>query len=166
MKIALASLAIALTAAPAAFAQGDAELSAGYSNVDVGSADVGALTGRGSYFFTRNLGVEGEASIGIKDDDVGLGTVELDHSVGAFGVVRAPVSDKFHMFGRVGYATSELSVSAPGVGSASGDFDGVAYGVGAKYFATERFGFRGDFTKFEGDDSDADVFSVGAVMRF
>ncbi|WP_213271227.1 porin family protein [Hyphomonas sp.] len=166
MKIALASLAIALTAVPAAFAQGDAELSVGYSNVDVGPADVGALTGRGSYFFTRNLGVEGEASIGIKDDDVGLGTVELDHSVGAFGVVRAPVSDKFHMFGRVGYATSELSVSAPGVGSASGDFDGVAYGVGAKYFATERFGFRGDFTKFEGDDSDADVFSVGAVVRF
>lgn len=166
MKIALASLAIALTAAPAAFAQGDAELSGAYSNVDVGSADVGALTGRGSYFFTRNLGVEGEASIGVKDDDIGAGTVELDHSLGAFGVVRAPVSDKFHMFGRAGYATSELSASVPGLGSASGDFDGLAYGVGAKYFITERFGLRGDFTKYDGDDSEADVISVGAVVRF
>ncbi len=77
MKIALASLAIALTAAPAAFAQGDVELSAGYSKVDVGSADLGALTGRGSYFFTRHLGVEGEASIGVKDDNIGPGKVEL-----------------------------------------------------------------------------------------
>ncbi|PKP80522.1 MAG: porin family protein [Alphaproteobacteria bacterium HGW-Alphaproteobacteria-18] len=166
MKIALASLAIALTAAPAAFAQGDIELSGAYSNVDIGSADLGAITGRGSYFFTRHLGVEGEASIGVKDDDVGLGKVELDHSIGAFGVVRAPISERFHMFGRVGYATSELSASVPGVGSASADFDGVAYGVGAKFFVTERFGIRSDFTKYDGDDNDADVISIGAVVRF
>lgn len=166
MKLALASLAVVLAAAPAAFAQGDVELSAGYSNVDVGSADVGALTARGSYFFTRHLGVEGEASLGVKDDTVNGVKVELDHSVGAFGVVRAPISDRFQLFGRLGYATSELSASAPLVGSASGDFDGVAYGVGAKFFATERFGVRGDFTKYEGDNADADVFSIGAVMRF
>ncbi|MBY9068454.1 porin family protein [Hyphomonas sp. WL0036] len=166
MKLALASLAVVMAAAPVAVAQGDVELNASYSNVDVGSADVGALTARGSYFFTRHLGVEGEASIGVKDDDVGLGTVELDNSFGAFGVVRAPVSDKFHMFGRVGYANTEMKVSAPGIGSASGDFDGVAYGVGAKYFATEKFGIRGDFTKYDGDGGDADVFSIGAVVRF
>lgn len=166
MKLALASLAVVMAAAPVAVAQGDVELNASYSNVDVGSADVGALTARGSYFFTRHLGVEGEASIGVKDDDVGLGTVELDNSFGAFGVVRAPVSDKFHMFGRVGYANTEMKVSAPGIGSASGDFDGVAYGVGAKYFATEKFGVRGDFTKYEGDGGDADVISIGAVVRF
>lgn len=166
MKLATASLAALLIAAPAAFAQGDAELSASYSRVDTGAADLGALTGRGSYFFTRHLGIEGEASIGIQDDDVGIGTVELDHSLGAFGVVRAPVSDQFHLFGRVGYATSELSASVPGLGSGSADFDGLAYGVGAKYFITERFGLRGDFTKFDGDDGDADVISVGAVIRF
>ncbi|MFN4023735.1 MAG: porin family protein [Hyphomonas sp.] len=166
MKLALASLAAVLIAAPAAFAQGDVELGAGYSHIDLGPAEVGALTGRGSYFFSRHFGIEGEASIGVKDDNVGLGKVELDHSFGAFGVLRAPVTERFDIFGRVGYATSQLSASAPGLGSVSEDFDGVAYGVGAKFFVTERVGIRGDFTKYEGDDNDADVISVGAVIRF
>lgn len=165
MKLALVSLAAALVAAPAAFAQGDVEWSAGYSHVDVGPAEVGAITGRGTYFMTQHLGVEGEASIGVKDDNVGIGKVELDHSFGGFGVVRAPISDRFQMHGRLGYATSKMSASVPGI-SASENFDGVAYGVGAKFFATERFGIRGDFTKYEGDKNDADVLSVGAVLRF
>jgi len=165
MKLALASLAAVLAAAPAAFAQGDVELGASYSHVDLGPAEVGALTGRGSYFFTRHLGIEGEASVGVKDDNIGAGKVELDHSFGAFGVLRAPVTDRFDLFGRLGYAKSELSASVPGV-SVSQDFDGVAYGVGARYYFTERLGLRGDFTKYEGDNNDADVISVGAVVRF
>lgn len=165
MKLAVFSLAALALAAPLASAQG-LEISGGYSQIDTDGAKVGAITGRGTYFFTNNLGVEGEASFGVKDDDFGPGKIELSNSFGAFGVVRAPISEQFHLHGRVGYATSELEVSVPGLGSGTGDFDGVAYGVGAKYFITEQFGLRGDFTKFDGDDGDADVLSVGAVMRF
>lgn len=165
MKLAAFSLAALALAAPLAAAQG-LEVSGGYSNLDADGANIGALTGRATYFFTNHLGVEGEASFGIQDDDLGAGTVELSNSLGAFGVVRAPISDQFQLHGRVGYATSELDVSLPGLGSGSGDVDGVAYGVGAKYFITERFGLRGDFTKFDGDDGDADVLSISAVLRF
>lgn len=167
MKLALVSLATALIAAPAAFAQSsNIELGGSYSHVDVGPAEVGALTGRATWFVTDYLGLEGEASIGVKDGSVGPGSVELDHSIGAFGVLRAPVTERFDLFGRVGYAKSELSASVPGVGSAAADFDGVAYGVGGRYFFTDRVGLRGDFTKYEGDGNDADVISLGAVVRF
>ena len=166
MKLAFATLAAAMIVAPAALAQGNLELGGSYSHIDVGPAEVGALTARGTYFFTDYLGAEAEASIGVNDDDVGPGTVELDHSIAAFGVLRAPVTERFDLFGRVGYAQSELSASVPGLGGASEDFDGLAYGVGGRYFFTERVGLRGDFTKYEGDDNEADVISVGAVVRF
>ncbi len=165
MKLAAFSLAALALAAPLAAAQG-LEVSGGYSNLDADGANIGALTGRATYFFTNHLGVEGEASFGIQDDDIGAGTVELSNSFGGFGVVRAPISEQFQLHGRVGYATSEFELSVPGLGSGSGDVDGVAYGVGAKYFVTEQFGLRGDFTRFDGDDGEADVLSVAAVLRF
>ena len=161
MKMVLASIAAIAMAAPA-LAQGEVELGAAYSNFDADGADLGALTARGTYFFNPHVGVEGEASFGIDDDDVGAATVELDNSLAAFGVVQAPVTDRVDLFARAGYATNEYNVSVPGVGSD----DGFAYGVGAKVFLTDRFGLRGDFTKYDGDDTEADVISVGGVMKF
>jgi hypothetical protein len=165
MKLVLASLAVIAAAAPA-LAEGKLELGAGYSNFDTDGADIGALTARGTYFITPHVGVEGEASIGIDDDQVGAANVELDSAFGAFGVVQMPVSERVDLFARAGYATSDYNVDVPGLGSASGDDDGLAYGVGGKVFLTERFGLRGDFTRYEGDDLDADVISVGGVMKF
>jgi len=165
MKLALASL-LAVVAAPFAVAQGNVELSGAYSNIDGDGADVGALTGRGTFFFNRYLGAEGEVSIGIDEADVGGGTIELDNSLGAFGVLRAPVSSQVELFGRLGYAQSEFNASVPGLGSGSADVDGLAYGVGGKLFLTERFGIRADASRYEGDDSEADVFSIGGVVKF
>lgn len=165
MKLALVSLA-AILAAPIAVAQGNLELSGGYSQFDEDSAEFGALTGRGTYFFNRYFGAEGEVSIGIDDADVGPATVELEQSFGAFGVLRAPVTERFELFGRAGYAASEFSAAVPGLGSATADVDGLAYGVGGKLFLTERLGVRLDASRYEGDDSEADVFTIGGVVKF
>lgn len=165
MKLALASLA-AILAAPIAVAQGNAELSAGYTQFDADGAELGALTGRGTYFFNQYLGAEGEVSIGIDDATVGPGTVELDNSLGAFGVLRAPVTERLELFGRVGYAASEFNASVPGLGSASADVDGLAYGVGGKLFFTEKLGVRADLGRYEGDENEADVFTIGGVVKF
>ncbi|MBI1255389.1 MAG: outer membrane beta-barrel protein [Hyphomonas sp.] len=165
MKLALVSLA-AILAAPIAVAQGNLELSGGYSRFDEDGAEFGALTGRGTYFFNRYFGAEGEVSIGIDDADVGPATVELEQSFGAFGVLRAPVTERFELFGRAGYAASEFSAAVPGLGSATADVDGLAYGVGGKLFLTERLGVRLDASRYEGDDSEADVFTIGGVVKF
>lgn len=166
MKLALVSLAAVLMATPTAFAQSNLELSGGYSHLDADGVELGALTGRGTYFFNRYLGAEGEVSIGIQDEDVGIGTIELDNSLGAFGVLRAPISERAELFGRVGYARSEFNADVPGLGSASEDIDGLAYGVGGKLFLTERLGIRADASRYEGDNNEADVFSIGAVVKF
>lgn len=165
MKLALAALAAATLVSPVALAQG-LELGAAYSNFDTDGADIGALTARGTYFINPHVGIEGEASIGIDDDQVAGANVELDSSFAAFGVVQMPVSERVDLFARAGYATNDYNVSVPGLGSASGDDDGLAYGAGAKVFLTDRFGLRGDFTRYEGDDVDADVISVGGVVKF
>ncbi len=166
MKFATIVLAAAAIAAPAAFAQGDLELGAAYSNYDTGSADLGAVTARGTYFVSPHVGVEGEASFGVDGDTVGAADVELDNSLAAFGVLKAPVSERVDVFARAGYATNKYKVDVPGVGSSSDTDDGIAYGVGGKVFLTERMGLRADFTKYEGDNADADVISVGGVMKF
>ena len=166
MKLATIVFAAAALAAPAALAQGNLELGAGYSNYDAGNANLDALTARGTYFFTPHLGAEAEASIGIGDDKVGASKVELSNSVAAFGVAQLPVSERVDLFARAGYASSEYKVKVPGLGSNSNTDDGFAYGVGGKVFLTDKFGLRGDLTRYEGDATDADVISVGGVMKF
>lgn len=166
MKLALVSLAAVLMASPAAFAQGELELSGGYTHLNADSVDLGAVNARGTYFFNRYLGAEAEVAIGVKDDDFGVGKIELDNSLGAFGVVRAPIAERAELFGRVGYAKSEFNASVPGLGSASDDIDGVAYGVGGKLFLTERVGLRADVTRYEGDNNEADAFTIGGVVKF
>ncbi|MEX1251078.1 MAG: hypothetical protein WEA77_07785 [Hyphomonas sp.] len=100
-RFALVSLADIL-AAPLAVAQGNAELSGGYAQFETDGAEVGSRTSRSAYFFSRYLGVEGEASIGIADARLGLANVEFGHSLGAFGVLRAPVAERLELFGRLG----------------------------------------------------------------
>ncbi|WP_321491084.1 porin family protein [uncultured Hyphomonas sp.] len=165
MKLALASLAALAVVAPA-FADGNIELGAGYSHFDTDGANLDAFTARGTYFFNPHVGVEGEASIGIGDDQIGAAEIELDSSLGAFGVVQMPVAERVDLFARAGYATNDYSIDVPGAGSASGDDDGLAYGVGGKVYLTERFGVRADLTRYEGDDTDADVIAIGGIMKF
>lgn len=166
MKLATIALAAAALAAPAALAQGQLELGAAYSHFDADGANLGGLTARGTYLVTPHFGVEGEATFGVDDDTVGGAKVELDNSVAAFGVAQMPVSERVDLFARAGYASNDYKVKVPGVGSSSNTDDGLAYGVGAKVFLTDKFGLRGDVTRYEGDDTDADVISVGGVMKF
>lgn len=170
MKIVIASLAALAVVSPA-LAQGSGpeySVSAGYSLWNADDADLGAITLRGTGMFTPNFGVEGEAAFGVGDENVGGATVEINNSLGAFGVAKAPLTDQFDIFARAGYATTEIEASGFGA-SASADIDGFAYGIGGNFYVNENFGIRGDFSQYDGgDDVDgaADVFSIAGVVRF
>ena len=71
-------LLLAVVAAVPAAAQdrGPVTGSIGYTQFDSDVADLGAVTGRLGYDFTPNFGVEGEASIGVRDDDVTIAGVD------------------------------------------------------------------------------------------
>lgn len=170
----LATAALTVIAAPA-MAQDPAHPvtgSIGYTQLDGDDASLGAITGRVGYDFTRNLGVEGEVSVGVKDDDVTFGGVDgdLEHSYDAavYGVGKLPVNENLELFGRVGYGTTEVKASIPGF-AATEDGESVNYGVGANYFIDGRNGVRADWTRrdFQEDNGgEIDTWSLGFVRRF
>lgn len=171
LSAAVAALAVA---APALAQDGPSYYgSLSYSNTSTDDidADLGSITGRFGAKFTPNLGVEGEASFGVKDDTVNVGgvPVEVDQNYDAavYGVATLPVSPNFELFGRVGYGTTEIEASAAGVTQAD-DGESWNYGVGANYFFDARNGVRADYTRkdFEDDGGEADVWSLGYVRRF
>lgn len=144
----------------------------GYANVsadDGADVNLGALQARFGARFGKYFGVEGELAGGVKDDSFDVaGTnvdVELKHEVGAFAVGYYPVTERFDIFARAGYATSEVKASGAGI-SDSADLDGFAYGVGGQYFFTEKDGVRLDWTRHDGDDAEADVVGVSYVRKF
>lgn len=173
MKTILLSTAAALIAASAASAQtpeGQFNLGAGYTFLDVDGVEFDALTLRGGYDINEYFGVEGEALIGLGDESETVAGINVDasleYSLGAYAKGQYPITDAFSVHGRVGYVVAEIEASAAGV-SASEDEDGVGYGVGAEYAFNGLNAVRADYTRYDfGDDAEADGYSVSYVRRF
>lgn len=158
-----AAAATALIATPAAAqsgATGTWYAGAGYTHYDLDEAEVGGVTGRLGYRFHPNFAVEGEATVGMQDDD----NAELDNATGIYAVGILPVTQSLDLFGRVGY--QKLSVDGTGP-VADIDDSGPGYGAGANLRVSDRFGIRGEYTRLDsGDDAESDTFSIGGVVNF
>lgn len=172
-NVLLATAALTLIAAPA-LAQEPAHPvtgSIGYTQLDTDGGDLGAVTGRMGYDFTRNFGIEGEASIGVSDDDFTVagvpGTIEHKYDAAAYGVAKLPINENFELFGRLGYGTTRVKAEVAGVQD-SDSTDSVNYGVGANYFIDGQNGVRADWTRrdFRGDAGEADTYGLSFVRRF
>jgi len=163
--LAAACAAAALMAAPSALAQGSGSTGwyagAGYTHYDLDAVELGGVTGRLGYRFHPNFAVEGEATLGVVEDDIAGIDVELDHAYGVYGIGYLPVSPNVELFGRVGYAEVEAEA-----GPFNASADGVGYGVGAQMRVAENVGIRGEYTRLEGDEDGADTFGVSAVVGF
>ncbi|HVY85265.1 MAG TPA: porin family protein [Caulobacterales bacterium] len=172
LAISAAAMAAALAATPASARvvndQGFyAGLGATYYDAD--QAQVTGATGRLGYRFNPNFGVEGEASFGIEGDTADfLGTpvdVDLDNQYGAYAVGFLPVSDRFELLGRVGYAKIDAQGSYGGF-TAGADDDGVAAGVGAQWALTDNFALRGDYTRLSSDNDGVNAWGLSGVWSF
>lgn len=146
----------------------------GYSYVDAGSGfQFGAVTARVGGRFHQYFGVEGEAGIGVKDDDVTLAGVnvetELKHSFNGYVVGFLPVAENFDILVRGGYGTTEIEASALG-STIDGSDESWNYGIGAQYLFDGKNGVRADYTRYNfGDDSgneDADAWSIAYIRKF
>ncbi|WGM38551.1 porin family protein [Caulobacter sp. NIBR1757] len=171
LMIAAASVAALAIAAPA-MAQDMTPTgygSIGGATINAEGADLGAVQGRVGARFGQYFGVEGELAGGVSDDSTNIGgvraNVDLNYEVGAFAVGYLPVSPKVDLFARVGYAKSDFDISVPGA-SASGDVDGVAYGIGGQYFFNDKDGIRLDVTRHDTDNGDADSVGLSYVRKF
>jgi hypothetical protein len=163
MKLKLALLAaVASLAAPAvmtASAQATGlYASGGYANYNFdapgGDVNLGGIQGRLGYGFHPNFAVEGEATVGVKDD----GGNELNNELGVYAVGKLPVTSNLELLARVGASRTEIN---------DNDDSGLAYGVGAQWNFTSQDGIRGDWTRHDYDDSgEFDAWSLAYVRKF
>lgn len=129
----------------------------GYTHFDTDRGNLGGVTGRLGYQFTPMLGVEGEASTGVNNDRFG----KLNDAWGLYGVGTLPVSQSLNVFGRVGY--QQIHINGRN-GASDSNGEGLGYGAGLQWNATERWGVRGEYTRLS--DADADTWSLAGVMKF
>lgn len=101
------------------------------------------------------IGAEVEATTGVSNQD----EVDLDYSVAAFGVLRAPVTRQLNLLGRVGYNKANIDNQF--------HVDGVAYGAGVEYNFNRQNGLRVDYTRYDLENfGNADSVSVAYLRRF
>ncbi|MCR9193382.1 MAG: porin family protein [Hyphomonas sp.] len=179
MKTFLPTLMVtaALAVSPAALAEGW-YADGGYTHVTtdvdtgVGSADIdlGALSGRLGYDFHPNFGVEGELAFGVNDEEATQGGVTaslgLNYLVGAYGKAQLPVAENINLFARAGIVQAELEAEVTGLGSASDSETGAGYGVGGTVDVAENIYIRGDYTRYDIEDVEADAFTIGVGVKF
>lgn len=174
--IVLAALAASAVAAPA-FAQTTetapapapafepvVSVSAGFSRFVDGSEEFegGAITARGTVRFHQYFGVEADFSKGLQTSEISGLEFEIGHNVAGYLVGYLPMGEGFDLIGRVGYGSTEFTVS-DGVVSVSDSYNGVTAGIGGQYFFDEKNGFRMDVTRHQYEELDGGIDSVSLM---
>lgn len=168
MKLLIVAAAAVSALALAAPAAASTYINLSYAFIDDDDASLGALGGRFGWRSMGPLGVEGEASFGVKDDTVGGAKVKLNSQFAVYGTATAAVSDNLDIFARVGYGSQDLKASTSGF-TVSDQFNSWNYGVGGQWFLTPSDGVRADYTRINFTDkgiADDNVWSIGWVHRF
>ena len=129
----------------------------GYTHFDTDRGNLGGVTGRLGYHFTPILGAEAEYSTGTDSDTFG----KLNDAWGVYGVGTLPVTQNLNVFARAGY--QQIHIDGRN-GATNTEGEGLGYGAGVQWNATQRFGLRGEYTRLT--DADADTWSVAGVMNF
>lgn len=168
MKTVLISALTPLALFGTALAQmdGTSKASIGYQALEADDVTVGSIVGRYNYAWTQNFSVEGELSYGVQTDDIGPTEVSANLGYAGFGVIALPLDQMgTNVFARVGYGSVEIEGEAPGF-SETADVDGVAFGIGGNWMFAPQNGLRLDYTRIEGDDIEANGYSIAYVFQF
>lgn len=139
-------------------------VSGGYSRFVDGSEEFegAAITARGTVRFHQYFGVEADFSKGLQTSEIAGLEFEISHNIAGYVVGYLPMGEGFDLIGRVGYGSSEFTVS-DGVVSVSDNYTGVTAGIGGQYFFDEKNGFRMDVTRHQYDELDGGIDSVSLM---
>jgi OOP family OmpA-OmpF porin len=149
-----------------------------HGRIDQGTVDTSHTGFKvfGGYQFNKNVGLEvtyldlGKASYdgAWGPDPVTGGKVEVT-GVNLSAIGSWPVVPNLDVFGKIGLLSWEGTVSDVYLGlPSSGRNEGtdVSFGLGASWHITKNVSARLEWERFRVDDTDADLFSVGAVYKF
>ena len=118
------------------------------------------------------LGFEaGYHDFGEFTETVDLGGLLTDTEIGAEGwtlggTLGLPLSEQFSVFGRAGVFFWDADVEVDGFSIDVAEDENPYYGAGAKFNVSSNFSLLGDWTRYELDDIESDVISIGFQYRF
>ena len=163
---------------------GQSEAKSWCSGVDVGvSCDDTSTAWKifGGYQINRYLAAEAgyarlgkfTASLGPASDEAKVTAWEA----AALGI--APLADRLSAYGRLGLYRATVKETTNFAGNFEHDNNDLTFGAGLAYQFTAHFGLRGEWQRYhnvgggdvalgagEGQKSNIDVFSIGALWRF
>jgi opacity protein-like surface antigen len=123
------------------------------------------------YQFGDILGLEiGYQDFGELDQTVD-GAIPVEASLSADGwtagaTLDLPLGDQFSLFGRAGYFFWDADVVVDGLSLDIPGDENPYFGAGARVTFGKNFSLIGDWSRFELDDIDTDVISIGFQYRF
>ena len=177
----LASLAAASMAVPGMAAAdsglfiggsiGSATIDDGFDGVNL-DADTSAYRIVGGYQVSELFGLEiGYQDFGDIDETILAGPITSLTSISAEGwtaggTLDVPLGDSFSLFGRAGMFFWDADVSIDGFSIDVPGDENLYYGAGARFKVSPNFSLIGDWSRFELDDVDTDVISIGFQYRF
>lgn len=142
-------------------------------------AETFGIEGRIGFDSGHVFGAEIEGSFGVIEEESivnepTIGDVDLktqsNYNFATFAVARAPITHGFSLHGRVGYDMRQLRVNAKAkdgrTATVSGNFKGLAYGVGAEYDIAPRSGIRVDVTRYENNIGSIESISASFKRKF
>ncbi|MCG8435087.1 MAG: outer membrane beta-barrel protein [Gammaproteobacteria bacterium] len=147
--------------------QNDQDLTANCDNSDIGYGLFGG------YQLTDTWGIEGgyidlgEASIdGSFFEEPFSATVEVT-GIEFVATGTYPITDDLRFFGKAGFISWEADGTASvAIESDSDDGTDLTLGIGIGYDFLEQFTVRGEYRRFDLDDADVDMFSIGVTYSF
>ena len=127
----------------------------------------------GGYQFSRNFALEASyfdyGSIAASGQTFGV-PFSISGDATAFGVAAVgmlPLGNQFSLFGKLGLMSTEVDVTASGIGGAFSESDsetGLHIGVGAMFDLGRNFSIRAEWER--NDEAEIDMMSLGAQFRF
>jgi OOP family OmpA-OmpF porin len=111
----------------------------------------------------HNFG-EFEQSFDVAGEPVDVRLKADGFTLGATGSY--PLGQKFALFGRAGAFFWDGDADINNVSQARPEDTNLYYGGGAKFAISDRFSLLGDWTRYELEDTESDVISLGFMFGF
>ncbi|MGD8789780.1 MAG: porin family protein [Burkholderiales bacterium] len=127
----------------------------------------------GGYKFNRYLAVEGGyvdfGRMYAYTSAPDVTTSVFGNAIYASGMLTIPFAGRAALFGKAGgsFWEGEITGTSPTVslwGTDSGT--GLMYGFGAAFDLSDNYSLRGEWERYDVDDNDVDMLSVGIVLMF
>ena len=150
---------------------GSATIDDRFDGLDI-DADTSAYRIVGGYQFGDLFGLEiGYQDFGDLDTNIVIGPVSSQTSISAEGwtaggTLDLPLGDNFSLFGRAGVFFWGAEVHVDGFSIDVPSDENPYYGAGARVKVSPNLSLIGDWSRFELNDVDTDVISIGFQYRF